>query len=101
MVEVAPPSSTGVPKLLAEGVLCGDGRRLTAALEQVEHREDLDLRSGQGVVTAGGDGRFPPGMVLGTVVRAGRSLDDRWQVEVRLACDAELADSLLVVRPQR
>lgn len=88
----------GGPRLLAEGVLTGTGQRGGLVIEQVEQTGDLVLAPGMAVVTAGSDGRLPAGLVLGTVAEADRADGDRWRIAVQSARDAELAESLLVLR---
>lgn len=88
----------GAPRVLGDGVLAGRGRRQELALEWVEHREGLTLSPGLPVVTSGSDGRLPPGLVLGLVARAERGLGAHWNITVAPIRDAELAESLLVLR---
>ncbi len=86
------------PKRLAEGVLAGRGQRARFALDFVEASPDLELVPGQAVVTAGADGRFPAGLVLGRIFSATHAGTESWQVEVAPARDAELAESVLILR---
>lgn len=88
----------GAPKSVAEGVLAGTGRRGGLALEFVEHHPELLLAPGMAVVTAGTDGRLPPGLALGTIAAADRGGDDRWTISVAPGRDPELAESLLILR---
>lgn len=86
-------------KVLAEGVLRGTGKRARLVLDYVEDREGLAITPGMRVVTAGSDGRLPPGLVLGLVASAVRSSTaDHWHVEVAPLREAESADSLLILR---
>ncbi len=86
-------------KVIAEGVLRGTGRRAKLILDYVEDRDGLAITPGMQVVTAGSDGRLPPGLALGLVVTAARSSTaDHWHVEVAPLREAELADSLLILR---
>jgi rod shape-determining protein MreC len=85
--------------LLAEGVLSGSGRRGLLLLDYIEDSDGLAVATGQQVVTAGSDGRFPPGLVLGTVTAATRSATaDHWHVEVAPLREADTAQSLLIMR---
>ena len=86
----------GKPKLLCECICAGTGRRAELQLEGLETGSGIDVSPG--IVTAGGDGRLPPGLVLGSVTAAGRAGGDRWQVVVRPSRDPELAESLLILR---
>lgn len=88
----------GAPKAVAEGVLAGTGRRGGLALEFVEHRPELVIAPGMAVVTAGTDGRLPPGLALGTIASADRGGDERWTISVAPGRDPEQAESLLVLR---
>lgn len=86
-------------KVVAEGVLRGTGHRAKLTLDYVEDRDGLAITPGMRVVTAGSDGRLPPGLVLGLVVTAVRSSTaDHWHVEVAPLREAEAADSLLLLR---
>lgn len=86
-------------KVVAEGVLRGTGRRAKLILDYIEDRDGLAIAPGMQVVTAGSDGRLPPGLVLGLVVTAVRSSTaDHWHVEVAPLREAESADSLLILR---
>jgi len=85
--------------VLAEGVLTGSGKRGLLLLDYIEEREGLQITAGQRVVTAGSDGRFPPGLVLGTVTAATRSpTAGHWHVEVVPLREADSADSLLMLK---
>jgi rod shape-determining protein MreC len=85
--------------ILAEGVLTGSGKRGLLLLDYIEEREGLQVTSGQRVVTAGSDGRFPPGLVLGTVTAATRSpTAGHWHVEVVPLREADTAESLLMLK---
>lgn len=85
--------------ILAEGVLTGSGRRGLLLLDYIEERDGLQVMVGQRVVTAGSDGHFPPGLVLGTVTAASRSATaDHWHVEVTPVREADSADSLLMLK---
>jgi cell shape-determining protein MreC len=96
--QVIAPDDEGKPRILCEGVVAGTGKRGTLALEFVDAISGLDLAPGMDVVTAGGDARLPPGMVLGTITAAGRGGGDHWLVDVKPHRDPELAESLLVLR---
>ncbi len=85
--------------IIAEGVLSGSGRRALLLLDYIEERDGLQVVAGQRVVTAGTDGRFPPGLVLGTVTAASRSATaDHWHVEVAPVREADTADSLVMLK---
>lgn len=85
--------------VLAEGVLSGSGKRGLLLLDYIEEREGLRVTAGQRVVSAGSDGRFPPGLVLGTVTAATRSpTAGHWHVEVAPLREGDTADSLLMLR---
>ena len=88
----------GKPKLLCECICAGTGRRAELQLEGLETGSGIEVSPGMHIVTAGGDGRLPPGLVLGSITAAGRAGGDRWQVVVRPSRDPELAESLLVLR---
>jgi len=91
---------TGV---LAEGVLAGTGEPGFARLDYIEPREGLRIDAGASVVSAGSDGRLPPGLAIGRIDSAGRgSGAEHWKLRVRLSGDASSAESLLVLRiPER
>jgi cell shape-determining protein MreC len=85
--------------LVAEGVLAGTGSRGTAMLEFVEDRPGLQLAPGMHVMTAAFDPNLPPGMVLGVITAADRSAQSaQWRIDVAPLRDAEVAESLLVIR---
>lgn len=85
--------------VLAEGVLSGSGKRGLLLLDYIEEREGLQVQAGQRVVTAGSDGRLPPGLVLGTVTAATRSpTAGHWHVEVAPLREGDSADSLLLLK---
>ncbi len=86
---------------LCEGVLAGNGRRGELTLTFIDAGADLPLRAGLSVVTAGADGRYPAGLVLGTIREATHAGTDAWQVRVKQPRDPELAESLLVLRFDR
>ncbi len=86
---------------LCEGVLAGSGRRGELTLTFIDAGAELPLRAGLSVVTAGADGRYPAGLVLGTIREATHAGTDAWQVRVRQPRDPELAESLLVLRFDR
>lgn len=90
-----------VPTRLCEGVLAGTGRRDELVLTFIDAAPELPLRPGLAVVTAGADGRFPAGMVLGSISEANHAGSDAWQVRVVQPRDPELAESLLVLRFDR
>jgi cell shape-determining protein MreC len=102
VVDPGGPALNGVqptpPKRLAEGVLAGHGQRARFTLDFVEASPDLELVPNLAVVTAGADGRFPAGLVLGKIVSATHAGTESWQVEVAPARDAELAESVLILR---
>ncbi|MEK7412995.1 MAG: rod shape-determining protein MreC [Planctomycetota bacterium] len=84
---------------LAEGVLVGGGQPGWARLEFIEQREGLRIEPGYSVVTAGSDGRLPPGLVLGRIDNAVRgSGSDTWKLRVRLTADASSSESLLILK---
>lgn len=86
-------------QIVAEGVLSGSGKRGLLLLDYIEDRRGLVVKPDQHVVTAGTEGRFPPGLVLGTVVAASRSATaDHWHVEVSPLREADIAESLLIMR---
>jgi rod shape-determining protein MreC len=109
LVQLVSDSESRIPAALldkeariAEGVLAGSGRRGLLLLDYIEERDGLQVTAGQRVVTAGTDGRFPPGLVLGTVTAASRSATaDHWHVEVAPLREADSADSLLILRFER
>ena len=90
-----------VPTRLCEGVLAGTGRRDELVLTFIDAAPELPLRPGLAVVTAGADGRFPAGMVLGSISEANHAGTDAWQVRVVQPRDPEIAESLLVLRFDR
>jgi cell shape-determining protein MreC len=89
------------PTRLCEGVAAGLGRREELLLNFIEAAPEMQLRPGLAVVTAGADGRFPAGMVLGTIREASHAGTDAWQVSIVQTRDPELAESLLVLRFDR
>lgn len=89
--------------VLAEGVLAGTGEPGMARLDFVEPRDGLRIDAGMAVVSAGSDGRLPPGLAIGRIdsaVRGGGA--EHWRLRVRLSGEAASAESLLVLRvPER
>jgi cell shape-determining protein MreC len=86
-------------EIVAEGVLSGTGKRGLLFLDYIEDRRGLPLNPGQAVITAGTDGRIPAGLVLGTVTQATRSATaDHWHIEVAPVREADIAESLLIMR---
>lgn len=86
-------------QIIAEGVLAGDGEPGWARLDLVEPREGLRIDPGQAVVSAGSDGRLPPGLAIGTVSTAqSPGGSEHWRIRVKLGCDAAAMESLLVLR---
>ena len=106
LVQLVSDSESRIPAALldgemvvAEGVLSGSGKRGLLLLDYIEERDGLQVGAGQRVVTAGSDGRFPPGLVLGTVNAASRSATaDHWHGEVVPLREADIADSLLILK---
>lgn len=98
---VDPGDAARAPVRLCEGVLAGRGRRDLLGLEFIETSPELALTPGLGVITAGSDGRFPAGLVLGAIRSASHAGGEAWQVEVAPSRDPELAESLLVLRFDR
>ncbi|MBA3700654.1 MAG: rod shape-determining protein MreC [Planctomycetes bacterium] len=106
LVQLVSDSESRIPatlldgeKILAEGVLTGSGKRGLLLLDYIEERDELQVTAGQRVVTAGSDGRFPPGLVLGTVTAATRSpTAGHWHVEVAPLREADIAESLLMLK---
>jgi cell shape-determining protein MreC len=98
-----PAAILAAGKILAEGVLAGGGDPRECRLDFIEPRDDLRIEAGMQVVTAGSDGRLPPGMVLGEVVRAVRGIGaEHWRITVRPAAATATAESLLILRvPER
>ena len=90
-----------VPTRLCEGVVAGTGRRNELILTFIDASPELPLRPGLAVVTAGADGRFPAGMVVGSISEANHAGTDTWQVRITQPRDPELAESLLVLRFDR
>ncbi|MBA3683944.1 MAG: hypothetical protein H0W72_01710 [Planctomycetes bacterium] len=85
--------------LVAEGVLSGTGERASSLLDFVEDRPGLQLSAGMQVMTAAFDPNLPPGMVLGTITAAERSAQSaQWRIQVTPLRDAEVAESLLIIR---
>jgi len=98
---------------LAEGILTGTGSSNALILDFIEDRAGLRLAPGMGVVTAGSDGRLPPGLVLGTIQQASRGaslptggehgrlkaeLTSHWEIRVAPQRNLEALDSLLILR---
>jgi cell shape-determining protein MreC len=99
-VPAAVIDSSGV---LAEGVLAGTGEAGLVRLDFIEPREDLRIDPGMAVVSAGSDGRLPPGLAVGHIETAIRgSGADHWKLRVRLSGTPSATESLLVLRvPER
>jgi cell shape-determining protein MreC len=98
-----PAAIIAAGKVLAEGVLAGSGDPRECRLDFIEPRDDLRIEAGMQVVTAGSDGRLPPGMVLGGIVRAVRGIGaEHWRILVRPAAATATVESLLILRvPER
>jgi hypothetical protein len=94
---LAPGTAQIPPEVLEEGVASGLGRRHELALEYVSRSGKRAPELGMAVVTGGGDGRQPPGMVLGTISGIEPGAADHWTITLAPARDGELAESLLVV----
>lgn len=85
-------------QVLTEGVIAGDGAPGRARLDFIAPRDGLRIDPGMLVVSAGSDGRLPPGLIIGRVEQALRGTGaDHWRITVRLAADASAAESLLVL----
>ncbi len=88
--------ATGV---IAEGVLAGTGEPGYARLDFIEPREGLRIDAGMAVISAGSDGRLPPGLAIGRIESATRGTGaEHWDLRIQLSGDAAAAESLLVLR---
>lgn len=96
---VAEDGSVVPGEVVALGVLAGTGEPELLELTFVEDRPDLAVEPGMQVVTAGGPGPVPPGLVLGTVMTARRTpQSDHWSIGVVPLRRGDLASSVLVLR---
>ncbi len=98
---IAPSGSTtagSTTARLGEGVVAGDGRSAALGLELVGSGPDLPLAAGQVVTTAGADGRFIAGLVLGTIANPRREPGDRWLADIVPGRTAETVESMMVIR---
>ncbi len=94
-----PASIVDASGVIAEGVLTGAGEAGFARLDFIEPREGLRINVGANVVSAGSDGRLPPGLAIGRIETAVRGTgSEHWKLRVRLSGDASAAESLLVLR---
>lgn len=89
----------GRGEIVALGVLAGTGDRERCELRFVEERPDLQVVPGMAVISAGGPGPVPPGMVLGVVRSAAQEPHtDHWAIEVEPLRDTGLHSTVLVLR---
>jgi cell shape-determining protein MreC len=86
------------PERLAEGVCAGLGKRRELALLLVDRSNPIAPAIGMPVVTAGGDDRLPPGMVIGSIQAVEPGADDHWSITVAPLRDPDLLDDLLVIK---
>ncbi len=87
-------------RVVAEGVLAGNGTRGLLSLDFVEDRQGLLIEPGQRVVTAAQPPTIPRGLVLGVVTAASRSpATDHWRIEVVPLHVAEACETLALLRP--
>lgn len=94
---ISSSSPSAPPERIAEGVCAGTGQRRELALMLIDRSNPQPPEPGMAIVTAGGDGRLPPGMVLGTIHSVEPGADDHWSISVIPQKDAELLDDLLVI----
>ena len=88
-------------QVIAYGACVGTGDWREMDLRFVEDKEGMLVGPGQFVVTAGGPGPIPRGMVLGEVVSAHTSAhSDTWTIAVAPWRDSRLASTLTVLYPQ-
>jgi rod shape-determining protein MreC len=86
-------------KIIAEGVVAGNGKRNQVLLDFVEDRAGITVAAGQLVVTSHADTKFPAGLVIGTVTKADHaSTADHWHIEVTPLRIGESCESLLVLK---
>lgn len=84
---------------VAEGVLAGGGSAHALRMDYVEVQEGVEIGPGMQVVTAGGDGRLPAGLVLGTVTTAVRGgVGEHWQIGVEPVRTTDNLESLVLIR---
>jgi rod shape-determining protein MreC len=86
----------------ADGVLAGTGRAGGMILTDLPDQDRLGLTPGQHVITGGGDGHLPRGLILGTIATAvppGGTLD-HWQVTVTPLRTSGNLESLIILAPQ-
>ncbi|MDA3960922.1 MAG: hypothetical protein PF961_09045 [Planctomycetota bacterium] len=84
---------------LALGVCAGTGEADRLEILFVEDRPDLLVEPGMSVVSAGGPGVVPPGLVLGTVQEAARAPhSDHWVISAAPLRRGDLVASVLLLR---
>lgn len=87
------------PRAVALGVAAGTGEPDRLEVRFVEDRTDLTVEPGMSVVTAGGPGAVPPGLVVGTVTAASRAPhSDHWEITARPLRRGDLVASVLLLR---
>ena len=82
-----------------EGVLQGSGGGARRCRMKVVGRE-MQAREGEAVITSGLDGAFPPGCLIGAVVKAEKSGDMEWTIEVLPEYDAAALEAVFVLSPR-
>ena len=89
-------------QVIAYGACVGTGNWREMELQFIEDRENLHISPGQVVVTAGGPGPIPRGMILGSVTAAQTvAHSDMWEVMVQPWRDSRLASRLTILYPQQ
>jgi rod shape-determining protein MreC len=79
----------------AEGVLIG---QQSGELRLLYITQDVEMKSGDRIITSGLGGQFPPGIVVGTVASVRRRINDVAQeADVRSAIDFNRLETVLII----
>ncbi|MBA3066569.1 hypothetical protein KJ633_07260 [bacterium] len=77
-------------------VLIGNSEGI-CSLDFVWPSRDIVVDAGADLVTSGWDGKFPPGLYCGRVIKAVKSRVGEYNISVRTAYDANVPDALFVL----
>jgi len=74
---------------------CSEGR---CSLDFVWPSRDIVVREGAELLTSGWDGKFPPGLYCGTVMKAVKSRTGEYNISVKTAYSANVPEALFVLK---
>lgn len=88
------------PMEVARGVAAGTGDRVRLDIRFVDDRPGREVLTGMDVVSLGGTGEVPPGLMIGRVVLAERSPQSAlWHIEASPLRRLDDLDQVLILRP--